>query len=227
MTDADKQAVAQHSVQYALDHDVIGIGTGSTVDAFIAALANAPHRLQGAVTTSTRSAALLQQHGIPVLSLNATGTLPVYIDGADEVNAWGYCIKGGGGALTQEKIVASASQQFVCMVTAQKMVTTLGAFPLAIEVLDMARSYVARQILAMGGDPVYREGFVTDNGHVILDVYGLDLADAAGVSSQLNHIAGVVAHGLFVQTPAQIIVVGEAQGVVVHNAKPSMASPTG
>ncbi len=210
-----KQAAATHALQYVLDHDVIGIGTGSTVDLFIAALGKAPHRLKGAVTTSKRSAALLQQQGIPVLQLNSTGTLPVYIDGADEVNAWGHCIKGGGGALTQEKIVASASRRFVCVVDATKVVPTLGTFPLAIEVLDVARSHVARQILAMGGDPVYREGFVTDNGHVILDVYGLDLTNAAQVSTQLNQIAGVVAHGLFVATPAHVVVVGDAAGVKV------------
>lgn len=215
MSEVGKQNVAKRALEFVLDEEVIGVGTGSTVDVFLAELANAPHRLKGAVATSSRTREQLKAMHIPVLSLNATGTLPVYIDGADEVNQWGYCIKGGGGALTQEKIVASASEQFVCIVTKSKVVLNLGEFPLAIEVLEIARSFVGRKVLAMGGDPVYREGFKTDNGHIILDVFGFDLTDSVRIAKELNNIPGVVAHGLFVEQRADVILVGSDEGVEV------------
>ena len=192
---------------------IVGVGTGSTVAYFIEAMARMKHDIQGAVSSSEQSTALLKQHGIPVLDLNSTGTLSLYVDGADECDKHNRLIKGGGGALTREKIIAAASKKFVCIIDASKEVDLLGRFPLPIEVIPMARSYVAREIVARGGQPVWREGKVTDNGNWILDVHNWQLVDPVGMEAELNQITGVVCVGLFAKRAADIVIVDGIQRV--------------
>lgn len=208
-----KQKVALSALEYIPNNSIIGVGSGSTVNCFIDALASVKHKIEGAVASSVASAERLKKIGIPVIDLNQVTELSVCVDGADEFNHHGYLIKGGGGALTREKIVASASKSFVCIVDESKRVDVLGQFPVAVEVIPMARSFVARQILKLGGDPVYRQGFVTDNGNVILDVFNLKILNPAQLEQDLNNIAGVVCNGIFAQRKADIILMSNAQGV--------------
>jgi ribose 5-phosphate isomerase A len=211
--DALKQAVAKAAIQYVPDNSLVGVGTGSTVNFFIAELAKIKHRVEGAVSSSEASAKLLREAGIPVLDLNNVYELAVYIDGADEVTEQRAMIKGGGAALTREKIVAAASKQFVCIADASKLVGVLGNFPLPVEVIPMARSYVARQLIKLGGEPRYREGVVTDNGNVILDIHGLKILNPVEMESAINQITGVVCNGIFARRPADVVVLGSKDGV--------------
>ncbi|TPW10250.1 MAG: ribose 5-phosphate isomerase A, partial [Halothiobacillaceae bacterium] len=188
-------------------------GTGSTANHFIDGLATIKHKIDGAVASSEASATRLKSHGIAVLDLNATGDLPVYVDGADEANKYLQLIKGGGGALTREKIVAAASQKFICIADETKLVDMLGTFPLPIEVIPMARSYVARQVVKLGGRPVLREGFTTDNGNIIIDVHGLQIMEAAKLEADLNNLPGVVTNGIFALRPADLLILGGPDGV--------------
>jgi len=192
---------------------VLGVGTGSTVDCFIQALAPYRARFRGACSSSERSTRHLTNAGIAVLDLNDVAAMPVYVDGADEIDAQGCMIKGGGGALTREKVVASAADRFVCIADASKLVDSLGAFALPLEVIPMARAVVARRLRALGGTPVLREGFVTDNGNVILDVTGLRITDPAKLEAQINHIPGVVCCGLFALNPADVLLLAGQGGV--------------
>lgn len=208
-----KLAVARAAIKYVVDDAYIGVGTGSTADLFIDELAKIRHRIKGAVASSVRSEQRLKSHGIQVDELNNVGDLPVYIDGADEVTEHGAMIKGGGGALTREKIVAAASRKFVCIVDGSKLVPVLGKYPLPVEVIPMARSYVARQLLLLGGQPAWRTGFTTDNGNVILDVHGLGITNPVEMESRIRAITGVVTVGLFAQRGADVILIGRAQGV--------------
>jgi len=212
--DIKKQRAAEAALEFVADGEVIGVGTGSTVNFFIDALAPLKGRIAGAVSSSEASTRRLRTHGIEVLDLNATGELGVYVDGADEATRALELIKGGGGALTREKIIAAASRRFVCIVDEQKVVERLGRFPLPVEVIPMARSLVARELARLGGEPVLREGFVTDNGNQILDVRGLDIADPAALETAINQVAGVVTVGLFARRPADVLLVGTAAGVV-------------
>lgn len=212
--DLQKRRAAEAALEFVRDGEVVGVGTGSTVNFFIDALAPLRGRIAGAVSSSEASTARLRAHGIEVLDLNAAGELAVYVDGADEATRALALIKGGGGALTREKIVAAASRQFVCIVDEKKVVDRLGRFPLPVEVIPMARSLVARELARLGGKPVLREGFVTDNGNLILDVSGLDIPDPAALESELNQVPGVVTVGLFARRPADILLVGTADGVV-------------
>lgn len=207
-----KQAAAQAALAYIETGMILGVGTGSTVNCLIDLLPQV--QLKGAVASSNITAEKLTALGIEVMDLNLTGTLDLYIDGADEVDSQHHLIKGGGGALTREKIVAAASRQFICLVDASKTVNQLGVdFPVPIEVLPQARSYVARQLVELGGDPVYREGFVTDYGNVILDVYGLDVRDPLAMEQRLNNIVGVVCNGIFAANRADIVLKATADGV--------------
>jgi ribose 5-phosphate isomerase A len=208
-----KKAVARMAIRYIVDDAFVGVGTGSTADHFIDELAKVRQRIKGAVASSVRSEERLRAHGIYVDDLNNVGDLPVYVDGADEVTEHGAMIKGGGGALTREKVVAAASRRFVCIVDQSKLVPVLGRYPLPVEVIPMARSYVARQLLMLGGRPGWRMGFTTDNGNVILDVHGLSITDPAAMEAKIRGIAGVVTVGLFAQRGADIILVGADQGV--------------
>jgi len=215
MSDAarGKQAAAEAALGFLTDDTIIGVGTGSTVNFFIDALATQRDRLRGAVSSSEVSTARLRAAGIEVLDLNQSGDLELYVDGADEADRHGRLIKGGGGALTREKIVAAASRRFVCIVDGSKVVDVLGRFPLPVEVIPMARSYVARQLMKLGGQPVLREAFITDNGNPILDVHGLRILDPPALEAAINGIAGVVTVGLFAQRAADIVLVGDAGGV--------------
>ncbi|HQR23699.1 MAG TPA: ribose-5-phosphate isomerase RpiA [Steroidobacteraceae bacterium] len=212
--DEKKRRAAESALQYVRDGEVIGVGTGSTVNFFIDALAAHKDRIAGAVSSSEASTLRLRSHGIAVLDLNATGDLGVYVDGADEATRALELIKGGGGALTREKIVAGCSRQFVCIVDEQKVVERLGRYPLPVEVIPMARSHVARGLARLGGEPRLREGFTTDNGNQILDVHGLDIPDPAALEAEINQITGVVTVGLFARRPADILLVGTTAGVV-------------
>jgi ribose 5-phosphate isomerase A len=211
--DVGKQAAAKAAIDYIEDDMIVGVGTGSTVEFFIDALHSIKHRIEGAVASSVATANKLKALGIPLIDLNSVIDLPVYIDGADEVNAYKQMIKGGGGALTREKIIATVAKKMICIADVSKSVELLGSFPVAVEVIPMARSYVARQIVKLGGDPVYREGFVTDNGNVILDVFNMKLLDAKAVEQQLKAIVGVVENGIFAQRIADVVVLGSASGV--------------
>lgn len=211
--DAKKRRAAQAALELVTDDSIIGIGTGSTVNLFIEALALLPRRPRRAVSSSQASAARLAAVGIEVRDLNEVSELGLYVDGADEANAARQLIKGGGGALTREKIVAAAAQRFVCIVDDSKVVRTLGRFPLPIEVIPMARTLVTREISARGGRPLWRQGFVTDNGNHILDVHGLTIADPVALERELNQLTGVVSVGLFAMRPADVLIVGTAQGV--------------
>jgi ribose 5-phosphate isomerase A len=211
--DARKQAVAKAALAYVEDDSIVGVGTGSTADFFIDALAGIKGRIAGAVASSEKTAVRLQQHGIRVVELNSVSELTVYVDGADEITEHMAMIKGGGGALTREKIVAAVAQRFVCIADASKLVPVLGKFPLPVEVIPMAQSYVGRQMVKLGGMPRLRQGFTTDNGNLIIDVHGLSIVDPVALESRINNIAGVVTVGLFAQRPADVLLLGGAEGV--------------
>ena len=213
-----KQAVARAALAYVVEGKIVGVGTGSTARMFIDALAEMKDRIAGAVASSEDTKQRLEAHGIKVFDLNDVTELPVYIDGADEINAEMHMIKGGGGALTREKIVAAVAQKFVCIVDSSKLVPVLGRFPLPVEVIPMARAYVARELARLGGTPRLREGFVTDNGNVILDVHGLELVDPVAFEQGLNQIVGVVTNGLFAARPADVCLIGTTEGVRTLNA---------
>lgn len=208
---AQKQAAAEAALSYIENNMILGVGTGSTVNCLIDLLPRV--RLKGAVCSSKVTEDRLRAIGVEILDLNQVGELDLYIDGADEINAFGEMIKGGGGALTREKIVAAASKTFICMVDDSKIVQTLGKFPVAIEVLPQAKSYVARQLVKLGGDPVYRSGFVTDYGNVILDTYELDVSSPKALEETLNNIVGVVCNGVFAHQRANIMLKASEQGV--------------
>lgn len=208
-----KQQVALAAMQYVVPDAVIGVGTGSTANFFIDALAGMKDRIRGTVASSVKSAERLRGHGIAVLDLNEVSDIPVYVDGADEINRGMHMIKGGGGALTREKIVAAVAKKFVCIADGSKLVETLGAFPLPVEVVPMARAYVEREMVKLGGTPRLRAGFTTDNGNIILDVAGLKITDPVGFESQVNQIIGVVTCGLFARRAADVCLLGTADGV--------------
>ena len=212
-----KQAVADAALEYIrplLENDsVIGIGTGSTANLFIDALASVRGLVNATVASSEASAARLKSHGIPVYDLNSVNQVDFYIDGADESNAALQLIKGGGAALTREKIVAAVAARFICIADESKLVHTLGQFPLPVEVIPMARSHVARELVKLGGDPIYREGVVTDNGNVILDVYNFPIPQPLAMEQKINNITGVVTNGLFALRPADVLLLGTASGV--------------
>ncbi len=210
--DEMKKVAAQAALEYLPDGGVIGVGTGSTVNHFIDLLAPVKHKIEGAVSSSEASTERMKSHGIHVFDLNAVGDLEIYVDGADESNKFLHLIKGGGGALTREKIVAAASKKFVCIADESKLVDVLGDFALPVEVIPMARSYVARQIVKLGGTPVWRENFVTDNGNIILDVQNLQIMEPVKLEEQLNHITGVVTNGLFARRPADVLILGTPDG---------------
>ncbi|HEX6318018.1 MAG TPA: ribose-5-phosphate isomerase RpiA [Burkholderiales bacterium] len=209
-----KTRVAEAALKYVVEDKVVGVGSGSTVFKFIDCLAGIKGRIEGAVAASEASAERLKKHGIRVFDLNSVNELPVYIDGADEVTEHRQMIKGGGGALTREKIVAAVAAKFVCICDASKRVPVLGKFPLPVEVIPMARSYVGRQLLRMGGHPELRQNFKTDNGNLILDCHGLTLLDPAKTEAELNNIAGVVSNGIFALRPADVLLVAEPSGKV-------------
>lgn len=207
-----KKAVAEAALAH-IPSGIIGVGTGSTANFFIDALASIKGRIDGAVASSNATAERLKKHGIPVLDLNSVGEMAVYVDGADEITRFGAMIKGGGGALTREKIVAACAKKFICIADDSKLVDVLGTFPLPVEVIPMARSYVARRLVKLGGNPVLREGFTTDNGNVILDVHGLRILDPIALETEINQIVGVVTNGLFAQRGADIFLMGTKDGV--------------
>ena len=204
-----KRIAAEQAIDYVEVGMVVGVGTGSTVAYFIDALAEWKHRIAGAVSSSEQSTARLQSHGIEVIDLNAAGPLALYVDGADECDPHKRLIKGGGAALTREKIIAEASQRFVCIIDPSKRVPVLGRFPLPVEVIPMARSLVARELLRMtGGQPVWRDGTVTDNGNLVLDIHHLSITDPVAMEREINQIPGVVSVGLFARRPADVVIVG-------------------
>ena len=209
-----KKAVALAAVKYVEEDSIVGVGTGSTVNFFIDALAEIKHTIQGAVSSSGASTEKLKAHGIEVFSLNEVDNLSVYVDGADEITEHKHMIKGGGAALTREKIVAAVAKKFVCIVDDSKQVPVLGHFPLPVEVIPMARSYVARELVKLGGDPVYREGVITDNGNVIIDVHNLNILNPRELESTINGLAGVVTNGIFANRGADIVLVATDDGVV-------------
>ncbi len=211
--DEKKKAAAYAALEYVEKDTIIGVGTGSTVNHFIDALATIKNDIVGAVSSSDASTAKLKGYGIEVFDLNEVSELSVYVDGADEINAYNHMIKGGGAALTREKIVSAVAKKFICIVDDTKNVDILGAFPLPVEVIPMARSYVARELVKLGGDPVYREGVVTDNGNVILDVHNLKIAEPLKLENQINSIVGVVTNGLFANRAANVVLVGAEGGV--------------
>jgi ribose 5-phosphate isomerase A len=209
MSDAnEKRQAGEAAIRYVEDGAIVGVGTGSTVAFFIDALADLRDRIQGAVSSSEQSTAHLKRLGMPVLDLNSTGPLSLYIDGADECDPYKRLIKGGGAALTREKIVAAASEKFVCIIDSSKQVDLLGKFPVPIEVIPMARSLIGREIVKRGGQPVWRDGVVTDNGNWIIDVHNWQIADPAALESELNQLAGIVTVGLFARRPADVVLVG-------------------
>lgn len=214
-SDSKKRLAAEAALEYLEVGSTIGVGTGSTVNHFIDALAKVKGRIEGAVSSSEASTARLKAHGIPVYDLNSCGELGLYVDGADEATRHLHLVKGGGGALTREKIVAAASRKFVCIADESKLVNVLGSFPLPVEVIPMARSYVARELLKQGGQPVLREDFVTDNGNLILDVHHLEILDPVALERELNQIVGVVTNGLFAARPADVLLLGGDDGVRV------------
>jgi ribose 5-phosphate isomerase A len=208
-----KQAAAEAAIAYVEDNSVVGVGTGSTVNFFIEALAKIKHRIDACVASSQATEALLRAAGLPIIDLNSVSELPLYVDGADEVTAAGLMIKGKGGALTREKIIASVAKKMICIVDESKVVGHLGHFPVAVEVLPIARSYVARQLLVLGGDPDYREGFVTDNGNIILDVYNFTINTPMSLEDKINQIPGVVENGLFANRSADVVLAAYPTGV--------------
>jgi ribose 5-phosphate isomerase A len=212
-SDDKKRRAAQAAMEFVRDGMIVGVGTGSTVNHFIAALAGWRDRIAGAVSSSEASSRLLHSSGIEVLDLNSTGNLELYVDGADEATRHLHLVKGGGGALTREKVVAEASRRFVCIVDDSKLVDVLGRFPLPVEVIPMARSLVARALVALGGQPVWREGVVTDNGNVILDVHNLEILDPVALETEINQLPGVVTVGLFARRPADVLLIAGDSGV--------------
>jgi ribose 5-phosphate isomerase A len=202
-----KKKVATAAIEYIEENAIIGVGTGTTIHYFIEALASIKQKIQGAVATSITTEAKLKSIGIPVFDLNATSEVHTYVDSADAYNSYGYLVKGGGGALTREKILAAASNHFICIADESKAVTVFGGFPIAIEVIPMARSFVAREIVKLEGNPVYRQGFVTDNGNIILDVHNWVITEPLKMERTLNNIPGIVCNGLFVDEPADLILV--------------------
>lgn len=211
--DEMKKAVAKAALEYIVPGTIIGVGTGSTANFFIDELATIKNKIEGTVASSVASADRLKSHGIEVMDLNSVNEISVYVDGADESNHHLHLIKGGGGALTREKIVAAASKKFVCIADESKLVDILGKFPLPVEVIPMARSYVAREIAKLGGQPVLREGFTTDNGNIILDVHNLEIMQPVKLEQTLNQLTGVVTNGLFAQRPADILLLGTPTAV--------------
>ncbi len=211
-----KQKTAEAALAYAKDVPVIGVGTGSTVKHFVNFLADMKNSFDGAVSSSVATTEHLKTVGIPVLDLNEVGEIEIYVDGADEVTPQKHMIKGGGGALTREKIIAAASDKFICIVDETKKVDVLGAFPLPVEVIPMSRSYVAREMVKLGGRPVWRENCITDNGNVILDVHNLNLTNAIEMEKTINNITGVVTVGIFAMRPADIVLIGKQDGIVTE-----------
>ena len=214
--DAMKKAAAEAALAYVEPGMIVGIGTGSTANHFIDLLASMKNQIDGTVASSVASAKRLEGHGIRVMNLNEAGQLSLYVDGADESNAHLQLIKGGGGALTREKIVAGASDKFVCIADDSKLVNVLGKFPLPIEVIPMAQALVAHEMVKLGGNPVLREGFTTDNGNIILDVHDLEILNALELESKINQIPGVVTNGLFAIRPADVLILGSANGVTTY-----------
>ncbi len=212
-----KNAVAKAALDYIAPHlernSIVGVGTGSTANFFIDLLGGIRNEFDGAVASSDATAERLKSHGIPVYDLNSVGEVEFYVDGADETNEHLELIKGGGGALTREKIVAAVAKTFICIADESKLVGTLGDFPLPVEVIPMARSHVGREIVRLGGDPVYRDGFTTDNGNIILDIHNMDISRPIQVEEKLNQIVGVVTNGLFARRPADLLLLGTADGV--------------
>ena len=211
--DDKKKSAAVAAIEYIEAGMIVGVGTGSTVNHFIDALAGIKGKIDGAVSSSEASTERMKKHGIKVYDLNATGGLSVYVDGADESNKHLHLIKGGGGALTREKIVAGASEKFICICDDTKLVPYLGNFPLPIEVIPMARSFVARELAKHGGRPVWREGFITDNGNVILDIHDLEIMDPVALENDLNKIPGIVTVGIFANRPADVLILGTDTGI--------------
>lgn len=203
-----KQASAERALDFVQDNSVVGVGTGSTVAYFMQGLGRIKSRIEGAVSSSEQSTKLLKELGIPVFDLNAVGPLDLYVDGADECDTHNRLIKGGGAALTREKIIAAASKQFICIIDTSKLVPLLGKFPVPVEVIPMARSHVAREIVKLGGNPVWRDGVLTDNGNWILDVHNWQIIDPVLLESQLNQIVGVVCNGLFAARKADVVITG-------------------
>ncbi|MBU6467794.1 MAG: ribose-5-phosphate isomerase RpiA [Betaproteobacteria bacterium] len=210
-----KQLAAKKAIDYVPDDAIIGVGTGSTVNFFIQELARIKHRIEGTVSSSDNSTKLLKAAGIPVYDLNSVDELPVYIDGADEITEHFAMLKGGGGALTREKIIAAVAKRFVCIADEKKLVPFLGQFPLPLEVIPMARSYVAREIVKLGGQPMLREGFVTDNGNIILDIHHLSILNPIELEEKITSITGVVMCGLFAKRPADTLILAKSTGVEV------------
>ncbi len=220
MTQDDlKQAVAREAIRYVVDDAVIGVGSGSTANFFIDELGKAKNRIAGAVASSEKTAERLKGHGIRLLDLNGVNELPVYVDGADEITEHLAMIKGGGGALTREKIVSAVAKKFVCIADESKLVPVLGKFPLPVEVIPMARAYVARQMVRLGGQPTLREGFVTDNGNIVLDVWGLSVLNPVELETAINNVTGVVTNGLFARRGADVLLLGTKNGVRTFTAK--------
>jgi ribose 5-phosphate isomerase A len=220
MSDAKKRRAAEAALAYVEENTILGIGTGSTVNQLIEALKDRKIQLSGAVSSSTQTSQRLRAIGIPEMELNSTGDLAVYIDGADQATISGALIKGGGAALTREKVVAASAKQFVCIIDDSKLVDVLGAFPLPVEVIPMARSYVARQLVKLGGQPVWRAGVITDNGNAILDVHNLRLTDPMAFETAVNQIAGVVTVGLFARRGADVLIVAGDDGVKIVTCRP-------
>jgi ribose 5-phosphate isomerase A len=208
-----KKQAAEAALKFIDDDMIVGVGTGSTVNFFIDALASIKHRIDGTVSSSIASEDRLRALNIPVLDLNSVGDIPVYVDGADEATKHLHLIKGGGGALTREKIVAAASRKFICIIDSSKEVSTLGKFPLPVEVIPMAQSYVGRQLVKLGGQPVLREGFTTDNGNIILDIHNLSIHDPVEMEQAINNITGVVTNGLFARRGADLLLIADREGV--------------
>ncbi len=208
-----KQAVARAAIKYVVEDALVGVGTGSTADFFIDELAKMKNRIDGAVASSEKTATRLKSHGIRVVDLNSVDELPVYVDGADEITEHLAMIKGGGGALTREKIVAAVARKFICIADESKLVPVLGNFPLPVEVIPMARSHVGRQMVRLGGTPILRDGFTTDNGNLIIDVAGLTILDPVELEEAINNITGVVSVGLFAKRGADVLLLGTAGGV--------------
>ena len=220
MTQDDlKQAVAREAIRYVVDGAVIGVGSGSTANFFIDELAKMKNRVAGAVASSEKTTERLKRHGIRLLDLNGVDELPVYIDGADEITEHLAMIKGGGGAFTREKIVSAVAKKFVCIADESKLVPVLGKFPLPVEVIPMARSYVARQMVRLGGQPKLREGFTTDNGNIVLDVWGLSILNPVELETAINNVTGVVTNGLFARRGADLLLLGNQSGVKAMTRK--------
>ncbi len=214
-----KRRVAEAALKYVVEDAVVGVGSGSTVFMFIDFLAKMKNKIEGAVAASEASAERLKKHGIRVFDLNSVAELPVYVDGADEITEHLHMVKGGGGALTREKIIAAVAKSFVCICDSSKLVPVLGRFPLPVEVIPMARSYVGREMLRRGAQPVLREGFKTDNGNLILDCHGLTILDPPALEAELNNVAGVVTNGIFARRRADLLLLGTPEGVKAVKAK--------